>query len=613
MPGNRITVGQKEKFWAGIREGLSVAKASRLAGFSQASGERLVANPANGSDYRNRRAEESIPDTPVPLEHLSEKIKRALNDRTGFLFCKRYFGYELSPFQMLVWEELENAWESPNREYLCLNAPPGLGKSTVFVMFAAKRIVLNRAIRVLFMSRASSLAVRNTSRLRRALMRTAPAYDAEATLSGDFGRFKPRQGGDIWRAEEYVVEQMDGSPVEEKEPTVAAFGFEAEWLGNRIDLLFGDDLDSTKSIRNMETVEANREVYDGELEPRIEERGLFVIGQQRLGPFDFSAHVLAKIILPDDDDPDAEPEGERMYRHVVYKVHYEDRCLGKETHRPDAPSYPDGCLLDPRRMPWRDVRKAMNNQRRFRVVYQQEDTAEEDALVQRIWVDGGRGANGVNHPGCWDDQRGAWEIPRGVTGCLGIITVDPSPTRYWSIQAYAVHLPSEQRFLLDLHRERMDAPEFLDWSSNLNMFTGLLEDWWHMFKQAGVPLQHVIVEVNAAQRFMLQYDHFQRWTRLRKVSLFPHTTSRIKNDDDYGVQMLKQVWEFGRIRLPGRHNSEGRLHALRLVDEVLRYPNGTSNDCVMGQYFLEHNLLKLTRRANRKTVKADPRRPSWAA
>lgn len=611
MGAARITVQQRETFWAALREGMSVANASRIAGFSQASGERLVAKPANGQDYRNLRAERTIPDIPVPLDAIPAKAKAALEDKSGFLFCKRYFGYELSPFQMMVWRDLEEAWEQPSREYLCLNGPPGLGKSTTFVMFAAKRIVLNRAIRILFISRASRLAVNNTSRLRRALMRTAPAFGADTTLSGDFGRFKPRQGGDVWRAEEYVVEQMDGSPVEEKEPTVAAYGFDSEWLGNRIDLLFGDDLDSTRGLRNMETVETNREIYDGELEPRIEESGLFVIGQQRLGPFDFSAHVLSKVILPDDDGSEEEPDAEKMYRHITYKVHYEDRC-SPENHKADSPAYPEGCLLDPRRMPWRDVRKAMGNPR-FRTVYQQEDTSEEDALVQRIWVDGGRDTDGAYYQGCWDKDRGSWELPQGLANCLGIVTVDPSPTRYWSIQAWAVQPDSEQRFLLDLHRERMDAPEFLDWSANLNVFTGLLEDWWHLFKKVGVPLSYVIVEINAAQRFMLQYDHFQRWTRSRKVLLIPHSTARNKGDPEFGVQMIAPKWKHGQVRLPGKNNDLGRIHAMRLVDEVLRYPNATSNDCVMGQWFLEHNLINLKRRGVKKVVKSDPRRPSWAA
>lgn len=523
------TAPQKEKYWLLRKEGFSQQKAANLAGFSLSTAKRLEGDPANGREYQAAREERKVPDVPVPLSELDPLDAEAMADRSGMRFCKRFFGYTLSPFQSLVWAELEDAYDSGDREYLCLNGPPGLGKSTVFVMFAAKCIVRNRAIRVLFMSRAYSLAVRNTGRLRRALERVSPAVGAETTLSAAFGRFKPRQGGDVWRRDEYVVEQMDGTPIEEKEPTCAAFGFDAEWLGNRIDLLFGDDLDSTRTINNMETVARNREVYDGELEPRLEGGGLFVIGQQRLGPFDFSAHVLSKVILPDDDGSGDEVEGTRMYRHLVYKVHYDELCKGVDTHRQGSPAYPDGCLLDPERMSWRDVRKAMH-QDRFRTVYQQEDQAVTDALVKKVWVDGGMDPEtGEMHLGCWDKDRTTWELPKRADGSLaldghkiGVVTVDPSPTKYWSVQAWVYHPQSEQRFLLDLHRERMEAPDFLDWSHHLGGFTGIADDWWKMFGRLGIPLQFVVVERNAAQRFMLQYDHFHRWMQQRGVSVIAH-------------------------------------------------------------------------------------------
>ena len=616
MGGQRITPAQKEHYWTLRAQGFSIANAAREAGFSVGSAKGLERQPSNGREYREVRAERQVPDTPVPLEEVCPEAAAALADRSGVLFCKRYFGYTLSPFQSSVWSDLEDGWDTPDREYLCLNGPPGLGKSTVFVMFAAKRIVLQRSIRVLFMSRAYSLAVRNTGRLRRALERVSPAVGADATLSHDFGRFKPRQGGDVWRRDEYVVEQMDGTPIEEKEPTCAAFGFDAEWLGNRIDLLFGDDLDSTRTINNMETVARNREVYDGELEPRLEGGGLFVIGQQRLGAFDFSAHVLSKVILPDDDGTGDEVEGTRMYRHLVYKVHYDELCKGIDTHRQGSPAYPEGCLLDPERMSWRDVRKAMH-QDRFKVVYQQEDQASNEALVKKVWVDGGLDPEtGEMHLGCWDKERTTWELPTKADGSLaldgvkiGVITVDPSPTKFWSVQAWVYHPQSEQRFLLDLHRERMEAPDFLDWSHHLGGFTGIADDWWKAFGRLGVPLQYVIVERNAAQRFMLQYDHFHRWMQTRGVSVIAHETSANKAHPDYGVQMVGPKWRHGQVRLPGKPG-QGRIAAMRLVDEVLRYPNATTTDCVMGEWFLEHSIA--TNALGSEEVTNEPAWvPSW--
>lgn len=505
--------------------------------------------------------------------------------------------------------------DSPSRLFLAGEGMLVTHNSTVIVAFAAKRTALNRKIRGLFMSRAHSLAQRNTMRLRRALERTEPFTNATSTMAMDFGRFRARQG-ETWRAAEFVVEQPEGGLIEEKEPTWAAFGFDAEWLGNRLDLVFGDDLDSTRSIRNMEIVEQNWDIFDNELEPRLDPGGLLCITQQRLGSFDFSAHALGKKLLPEDDGITEDPDGALQYRQIIYKAHYEDKCLGVDTHKAGSPSWPDGCLLDPRRLPYRDLRKVMKpgNERTFQVVYQQNDMAAEDALVQRIWVDGGRDADGNYYIGCWDKDRDEWELPRRADGTLaldgdvlGIITVDPSPTKYWSVQAWAYHPDSKQQFLLQQHRERMEAPDFLDWAHSLRAFTGLAEDWWHLYEKIGVRLTHIIVEINAAQRFLLQYEHVHRWMRQRQVEVVAHSTQRNKSDPDYGIQMLAPVWKFGQVRLPGK--GRGRISSMRLVDEAVRYPNSVTTDCLMGQWFLNFSIDRLyTPGIDMATPKW---RPSW--
>lgn len=504
--------------------------------------------------------------------------------------------------------------DSPNHLFLAGEGLMVTHNSTIIVGFACKRIVLDRAIRTLFISRAHSLAERNAMRVRRALERVSPPPTGLATLAGDFGRFKPKQGGDVWKRDEFVVEQMDGTPIEEKEPTVSSFGFDSEWIGNRVELVLGDDLDTTRSTRNLEIVEKNREVFDNELEPRLESGGLFVVTQQRLSAFDFSAHCKSKLILPDDDGSGDDAEGTTQYRHIVYKAHYEEKCAGlplveqRALHSSTAEPWPAGCLLSPTRLGWRDVRKAMNNRDRFDVVYQQNDPGESGALVQKLWVDGGRGPDGQLFIGCWDNDRGLWQLPDGLEGDLiGVMTVDPSVTRYWSVQAWVYHPVSQARFLIDLHRERMDAPDFLDWSHTEKKFVGLAEDWFHNFAKLGVKLSWLIAEANAAHRHMLQYEHFHRWMRAHSVQVIGHSTQRNKADEELGVEMLKPRWRDGQVRLPGK--GQARIQSLRLVDEVTRYPNSVTTDCLMAQWFLEHNLDRIWIAAPEDQPKL--KRPGW--
>lgn len=616
MSGKRITQQQKDRYWELRRQDFSISHASREAKFSIDSAKQMerIKKEITGARH-NPGHVAGAPDFPVQMSNVSDAAKDALADTTGALFAQRYFGFELSPWQQKMWQGLEDAWASPDREYLCVNVAPGAGKSSVLVMFGCKLTTVQRNIRGLFMCRGYRLAERNTMRLRRALERTKPFENADSTLAMDFGRFRARQG-EIWRASEFIVEQFDGMPVEEKEPTWAAFGFDAEWLGNRLDVIFGDDLDDTSSIRNMDIVEHRRQVFDNELEPRLEPGGLMCIAQQRLGPFDFSAHVLSKELLPEDDGITDDPEGEPQYTHVIYKAHYEESCLGVDGHVAGSPPWPEGCLLDPRRLSWRDLRKKMRDPRNFEIVYQQEDNLDNDALVQKLWIEGGRDTHGDYFIGCQDKDRGLWELPRRHDGTIaldgkvfGVITIDPSVSKFWGCIAWVIHPASQQRFLVDLHRAQMEAPDLLEWSTSLRKFTGLAEDWMHNFTKLGVPLTHMIVEQNAAHRYLLQYEHTHRWMRERHVNVQAHSTGRNKADPDFGVQLLGPAYRHGQVRLP----MEGlaRFTSDKLINEVTRYPHAATTDCLMSQWFLEHAIARGILYAEEAVDAGIQWRPSW--
>jgi hypothetical protein len=244
-----------------------------------------------------------------------------------------------------------------------------------------------------------------------------------------------------------------------------------------------------------------------------------------------------------------------------------------------------------------------NRGERFAVVYQQEDLALDEVLVQKEWVYGGNG-----NPGCIDHDRDRWQIPPGVSAndCIVIATADPSPTNYWSIQCWLYHKDSEQRFLLDLIRQKMEAPEFLEYNYSQGQFTGVMEDWRRISESIGFPIQTWIIEQNAAQRFMLQYDHFKRWRQLYGIEVIPHNTNSNKSDAEYGVTTISQHWKFGRVRLMGK--GEGKTSSLKLIDEVTRYPHGRTDDCVMAEWFFEWNLPNIY---VPKTHSVKAWRPTW--
>ena len=623
-----ISPAQKEKFW-GLREaGFSQSDSAKKAGFSIATAQRLEKREMHnvrGVEIQLVKAQEDLPN-PKRESELSAEAKRALEDFA--YFQERYFGRIAAPWQKEAAEQIVKLLETPNEEYVVINAPPGSGKTVTFVHdIPAWLTCRNRAIRGMIGSATMSLAKRNLMRLKRTFERIEPekaetnalrrgdALDAVATLSQDFGRFRPMDK-EIWTNEAFIVMQPgETGAISEKEPTWSAYGIDTSFIGGRYDFVMWDDLVDPRKMRTIEQKEALQDVYQDVCETRLEPGGLLVLQGQRISSDDLYRFALDMTAPGLDDNDDDEYDEEEMtakigekrdgkkYHHIIFKAHYEEQC-DPEQHKKSASPYPHGCLLVPRRIPWVKINTLMANRgERFTVLYQQQDVDPTEVLVPNAWVYG----HG-EFVGCIDKHRERLEIPAGLnpSECYSIATADPSPTNYWSVQWWIYDPASEKRYLIDLARKKMDAPDFLDWSAENGKFVGMMDDWQDASRTLGFPITTWIVEANAAQRFMLQYDHVRRWRTMHNVDIIPHTTSRNKSDPNYGVETIAPHWRFGRVRLPGR--GDGKTVAMRLVDEVTKYPHGRTDDCVMAEWFFEWNLPQLSLPS---AVQQSSWRPSW--
>ena len=627
-----VTPVQRKKYFEARSAGFSIVESARKAKFSEATAYRVEkASQAlqadegldsSARDYHQHKKEAKLTG-PIAYDKLSHEAQLALEDFA--YFRQRYFGRISTPWQEMAGEELVKLLESPDKEYVVMNMPPGSGKTTLLHDITCWAICRNRSIRLLTGSATMSLAKNNLRRVRRSLERVIPetadellksrgqAVDAESTLALDFGRFKPLEK-EQWTNEAFIVMQPeDQGAISEKEPTLSAYGMDSGFIGGRFDGCFWDDLVDPRKVRSADMREAMEDWYQDVAETRLEPAGMLALIGQRLAPDDLYRFALDMVQPLEDEDEDAHDElteeeikglrRDKKYKHLLYQAHYEDRCT-PEHHKRGSMAFPDGCLLDPRRLPWREISNLMSNRgERFSVVYQQQDLALDEVLVRNEWVYG----HG-DSPGCIDKDRDRWEVPPGINlrDCLVVATADPSPTMYWSIQCWLYHPESNQRFLMDLIRQKMEAPEFLEYNYNEGEFTGVMEDWQRLSESLGMPIQVWIVEQNAAQRFMLQYDHFKRWRQLRGVEIIPHNTNSNKSDADYGVTTISQHWKFGRVRLMGK--GEGKVRSMRLIDEVTKYPHGRTDDCVMAEWFFEWNLPNL-HMPQTKTVQAW--RPKW--
>ena len=423
------------------------------------------------------------------------------------------------------------------------------------------------------------------------LLEKGLAVDAVSTLITDFGRFKPANS-DLWRLEEFILAQDGGVAVDDKEANFAAFGMDSGFLGGRYDTVIWDDLVDKTNIRTAESKENLINWWETEAETRLDPGGLLILNGQRMASDDLYRYALNLVDWSEEfeDTPEKAP---KKYHHIIYKAHYDEICDVDKTNGGHKGNYPDGCLLDEIRLPWRELARVQKNRLdRYRILYQQEDVDAAASLIQSAWIDGGMDTSGIQYQGCWDEKRNIGKWPENVSA-YSVVTADPSPTKYWAVQWWAYNADTQMQHLVDLVRSPMDAPDFLDYNQDTRQFTGLLEEWWQRSSDQGHPFTHLIVEANAAQRFMLQYDHFKRWTALRNVNIIPHQTNRNKSDEDYGVQTLAPHYKAGRVRFPAGDYMGSKVTMRPMVKELIHWPEGSTDDTVMAHWFLIWNAPNL--------------------
>src|SRR5690606_6960304 len=462
----------------------------------------------------------------------------------------RYLGSLSYPWQEEAAHVVISHLEADDDSFGVINCPQGSGKTRLFSHDIPAWITArDRSMRGILGSAGLGVSQSMSGNLRDTLERTSPvrardvmvrkglARNAEATLAQDYGRFKPAASGGLWRRDAFTVEQLDGDSTQDKESTWAAFSYEAKFLSWRVDFMNWDDVHTQRQLLNPDGMDALFRWWDAEAESRLDPGGLCLVTMQRLGANDISRYLLDKVDPEFEIDADRPDDTPRQYFHVVYKAHYDDRC--QDQHGKGAGSYPEGCMLQPDRITWARIKqkKIAGN---YEVVYQQEDTDPSSVLVQRAWINGGVDSEGIEREGCWDKDRVIGQLPHIPVGSFTVryMTVDPSPTKWWGIHDWLYVLPHDvepmagYRYLINTCRQKMPANEFLDYSRAQDGYVGLLEEWVQSAKGQALPISHLMMEKNAAQRWVFQLDYFTRWAQTRSVNVLQHETTRNKSDPE---------------------------------------------------------------------------------
>jgi hypothetical protein len=134
-----------------------------------------------------------------------------------------------------------------------------------------------------------------------------------------------------------------------------------------------------------------------------------------------------------------------------------------------------------------------------------------------------------------------------------------------------------------------------------------MEEWQNKSFEMGYPISNWIVEVNAAQRFLLAHDFIRKWQALHSVNIVPHTTSRNKLDETLGIEaLLPPLWRMGQVRLP---NMKDNWKTMAFVDEMSTWSSGKKNgtDLVMAHWFSELHVPQMVEPQKPQKMW----RPSW--
>lgn len=441
-----------------------------------------------------------------------------------------------------------------NNRLLLLNVPPRHAKTTIMaIWFPIWRWAANRNTQVIIVSKTVKLGEKISRKI-------AHELETNTKLIEAFGRFKPQDDSRPWRvgAGELEIEGKDRD-LRSGDLSLQIRGAGQQILGMEADWVIADDMTDRRVAMSEVSREDEWEYFLGDVMTRLAPDGrAFCIGQRVHGD-----DIYGRLGRLADDDGTPSWHMERT-----------PAILDEEGGRALWPGqWPYEKLVEKRR----EIGGSL-----FACMYQQAPEVSGE-FVPRWWLTG----NGTPEtPGCFDDQRtvGTGWRPTNEEGeflpITRVISVDPSPTMYAGIVvADIVYLPQQQYFycgIVDIVREKLGLREMVDTIDRLT-------------REYGPTV--CIFETNAA-KWLHEDPAWNRVTPMFRTVIGHATTQHNKRDALMGVWSLASDFEAGRIRFP-MGDDESRDTSAYLIDEVLAYPNGRTDDVLMALWFIKSHYRKL--------------------
>lgn len=450
-------------------------------------------------------------------------------------------------------QEHERAWTKAAllNPRLLLNVPPRHGKTTWGIWFVIWQFCCSRDTQIIIVSKTVSLGEKISRKVCAELETNQPLIAA-------FGRFRPQDLTRPWRETKGELE-LEGKnlALRSGDLNLQIRGSGQQVLGMEADWVIADDITDRRVSKSETERNTEWDYFLGDVLTRLAPDGkVFCIGQRV-----HSEDIYGRLGRAVDDDGD-------FAWHMV--------------RTPAIIDEEDETVLWPENWPYErliDKRMAIGSAL-FQCMYQQAPEVS-GSFIQKWWLEG----NGSpEHPGCYDRHRSVgdgWQqdpnqqmVSIPVTRAL---LIDPSPTRY----AGLVVLDIVFQFRAQFFNAAIVDVERLQPGHGLSGMVQAARDLATAHKP-----QVCIFETNSAK--WLRED--RAWNQLEPLfKVMPHDTTKWnKHDTELGVWSLASDIEGGRIRFPWK-TPEDRAKMQPLLDEMLAYPDGQTDDILMALWFGKAN------------------------
>lgn len=436
-------------------------------------------------------------------------------------FCRDWLKQPLSAHQLRMWDVIEGRPPRdmhpsmgytpgyPNR--VLINVPPDHAKSTTFtVNYSVWLIHKNPDIRIAIMSQGRTMAKRFLGEIKFKL--TSPVYREMHMRFAPEGGWKDPDGS--WSEDAIYVQGKSG----DKDPTVQALGLGGQIYGARLDVIFLDDIITTKNAREIEKQEI---LINREIESRLPSEqlggGLLAILGTRVAPMD-------------------------LYRYLQDVVDGDDEPVWTHLRQPAVLDYGDGnaeswVTLWPERYSGKSLSKRRRDST-WNLVYQQLNVTD-DMTFKVAAVNAS--INGGRFPGPMSPQ-GKYHRKGGMNGLYVIGGLDPAAVNYTAMMVVGLDRETEKRWVLDGYNVMASSPD------QTKKAIKRLTDTYH--------INEWVIETNAYQKSITLDKELVQFLQSRGCRLTPHYTTAEKYDPDFGVPTMAPL--FDSCGVPDEKNPNGR-------------------------------------------------------